>query len=263
MEEDKLSFLRDDKGRFASSVADTQPAPEASVAPPASPPPPQDAPAPATAPTPEAASVQPASVQPPPGYIPIAAVLDEREKRQKFERELEDYRRKYEEATKQPPAPLDPIADPEAFELALQNRIQQVEWNAITTVSLASARRVHGEDKVQQAEAWVQQELARNPHFFQAIRRQPDPYDFVVREHQRSLKMSKIGDEDPETWAEKWAQANGYVKAPTPQAAAGTSAPSPQTAPLPRPSLASAPSAASKPSTVPQGPGAAFDAVFR
>ena len=114
MEEDKLSFLRDDKGRFASTVADTQPAPEASVAPPASPPPPQDAPAPATAPTPEAASVQPASVQPPPGYIPIAAVLDEREKRQKFERELEDYRRKYEEATKQPPAPLDPIADPEA-----------------------------------------------------------------------------------------------------------------------------------------------------
>jgi hypothetical protein len=75
--------------------------------------------------------------------------------------------------------------------------------------------------------------------------------------------MSKIGDEDPETWAEKWAQANGYVKAATPQAAAGTTAPSPQSAPLPRPSLASAPSAASTPSTVPQGPGAAFDAVFR
>jgi len=258
MEDDKLSFLRDDKGRFASNVEDQQPAPEA---PPASPPPPQEAPAPATAPTqPDHASVQPGA--PPPGYIPIAAVLDEREKRQKFERELEDYRRKYEEATKQPPAPLDPIADPEAFEAALQNRIQQVEWNAITTVSLASARRIHGEDKVQAAEQWVAQELQRNPHFFQAIRRQPDPYDFVVRQHQRSLQLSKIGDDDPEAWAQKWAEANGYVKAPA-AAAPGISAPSPQFAPIPKASIASAPSAGGKSPHVPTGPGAAFEAVFK
>lgn len=258
MEDDKLSFLRDDKGRFASSE---QPATEAPP-PPAEPPPPQEAPAPAQVQPPDTASVQPGPATPPPGYIPIAAVLDEREKRQKFERELEDYRRKYEEATRQPPKPLDPIADPDAFDAALRERMEQVEWNAITTVSLASARRQHGDEKVKQAEEWVRSQLAQNPAFYQTIRRQPDPYDFVVREHQRNLRLSKIGDDDPEAWAQRWAEANGYIKAQTQPQPAG-SAPSPQSAPLPRPSLASAPSAASRQPNVPLGPGAAFDAVFR
>ena len=263
MTEDKLSFLddrpRDDAGRFASKSDNSQPAPMTSEPPvsepPASPQPVQEAP------TPEPTLSQPSSGQPQHGFIPIAAVLDEREKRQKFERELEEYKRKYEEVTRKPPQPLDPLADPEAFERQLNERIERVRWDAITNASLVAATRHHGPEKVKAAEEWLQQELQSNPAIWQAIQRQPDPYDFVVSQHQRTLRMAKLGDEDPEAFAQKWAEANGYVKAGQAQAVGGAS-PSQQPT-LPRPSLASAPSAGGKAPNVPVGPGEAFMAVFK
>ena len=259
-EDDKLSFLdqpRDETGRFASKQ-DSQPV---------EPPPPAPEPPAETQPalTPEPAPSQPASasVQPPPGYIPMAAVLDEREKRQKYERELEEMRRKYEEATRKPPQALDPIADPEAFERSLNERIERVRWDAITNASLVAATRHHGPEKVKAAEEWLQQELQQNPGIWQQIQRQPDPYDYVVSQHQRTLRLQKIGDDDPDAYAQKWAEANGYVKAGTqqPQSAGVSGHPQPST--LPRPSLASAPSAGSKSPSVPVGPGEAFNAVFK
>jgi len=259
MTEDKLSFLdqpRDDTGRFASKD-NSQPV----EAPPPASVPPAEQPAPTLEPAPS----QPASapVQPPPGYIPMAAVLDEREKRQKYERELEDMRRKYEEATRRPPQALDPIADPEAFERSLNERIERVRWDAITNASLVAATRHHGPEKVKAAEEWLQSELQNNPGIWQQIQRQPDPYDFVVSQHQRTLRLQKIGDDDPDAYAQKWAEANGYVKAGTQQPqSAGVAGPSPHPAP-PRPSLASAPSAGSRSPQIPTGPGAAFDAVFK
>lgn len=262
MTEDKLAFLdqpRDDAGRFASKSDNSQPAP-------ATPEPPASEPPVTTQPAQEPQAPEPAPSQPsgpPPGYIPIAAVLDEREKRQKFEREVEEYKRKFEEATRKPPQPLDPLADPEAFERQLNERIERVRWDAITNASLVAAIRHHGQEKVKAAEEWLQQELQSNPAIWQVIQRQPDPYDFVVSQHQRTLRLQKIGDEDPETWAQKWAEANGYVKAgQQPQQSAGGAQPSPQPT-LPRPSLASAPSAAGRAPNIPTGPGAAFDAVFK
>ena len=259
MTEDKLSFLdqpRDDTGRFASKD-NSQPV----EAPPPASVPPAEQPAPTLEPAPS----QPASapVQPPPGYIPMAAVLDEREKRQRFERENEELRRKYEEATRRPPQALDPIADPEAFERSLNERIERVRWDAITNASLVAATRHHGADKVKAAEEWLQSELQNNPGIWQQIQRQPDPYDYVVSQHQRTLRLQKIGDDDPDAYAQKWAEANGYVKAGTqqPQSAGVTGHSPPST--LPRPSLASAPSAGGKTSNVPVGPGEAFNAVFK
>jgi hypothetical protein len=265
MTEDKLAFLdqpRDDAGRFASKSEDSQPAPMTSE-PPVSEPPAVTQPV-QEALTPEPTLSQPSSapVQPQPGYIPIAAVLDEREKRQKFERELEEYKRKYEEATRKPPQPLDPLADPEAFERQLNERIERVRWDAITNASLVAATRHHGAEKVKAAEEWLQQELQSNPAIWQAIQRQPDPYDFVVSQHQRTLRLQKIGDEDPEAWAQKWAEANGYTKTSQQQPSAGGASPSPQPT-LPRPSLASAPSAGGRTPNIPTGPGSAFDAVFK
>ncbi len=264
MTEDKLAFLdqpRDDAGRFASKSEDSQPAPMTSE-PPVSEPPAVTQPV-QEAPTTEPTLSQPASapVQPPAGYIPIAAVLDEREKRQKFERELEEYKRREAEAQRKPQQPLDPLADPEAFERQLNERIERVRWDAITNASLVAAVRHHGQEKVKAAEEWLQQELQNNPAIWQSIQRQPDPYDFVVTQHQRNLRIAKLGDEDPEAFAQKWAEANGYVKAGQAQPA-GVAAPSPQPA-LPRPSLASAPSAGGKAPNVPVGPGEAFNAVFK
>ena len=104
-EDDKMPFLerpRDDSGRFASKEAAPvetpapQPAPEPVAAPVETPTPPAEPPA-----------TQNASV--PPGYIPLAQALDEREKRQALQRELDDFRKKFEEATRKPPEPpIDP-----------------------------------------------------------------------------------------------------------------------------------------------------------
>ena len=158
---------------------------------------------------------------------------------------------------------MDPIADPEAFERSLNERIERVRWDAITNASLVAATRHHGAEKVKAAEEWLQGELQLNPALWQTIQRQPDPYDFVVSQHQRTLRLQKIGDEDPESWAQKWAEANGYIKAGTQQPqSAGVAGPSPNPT-LPRPSLASAPSAGGKSPTVPVGPGEAFNAVFK
>jgi hypothetical protein len=255
MTEDKLSFLRDEQGRFAPND-NTQPVDSGPPPAPPVPPEPQGQPAPAS----EPAIVQPGA--PPPGYIPMAAVLDEREKRQKFERELAEYKQRFEELTRKAPETVDPIADPEAYNRHVESLVARAKWDAITSVSYAMARKHHGDDKVKQAEEWVSSELQANPGLWQQIQRQPDPYDFVVSQHQRTLRLSKIGDEEPESWAEKWALANGYTKA-TSQPAADRAGPSPQSAPPPRPSIASAPSAGGKSPHVPTGPGAAFEAVFK
>lgn len=257
MTEDKLSFLdtpRDDQGRFAPK--DTQPVDDSP--PPAEPAPPVADAQPALAP--DTTPVQPSA--PPPGYIPMAAVLDERDKRQKFERELEDYKRRYEELTRKAPEPVDPIADPDAFNRHIEAQVARAKWDAITSVSYSMALRHHGAEKVKQAEEWLAGELQSNPGMWTQVQRQPDPYDFVVSQHQRTMRLQKIGDEDPEAWAQKWAEANGYIKAPS-QPVADRAALSPQSAPIPKASIASAPSAGGKSPHVPTGPGAAFEAVFK
>lgn len=267
MVEDKLAFLdtpRDERGRFASA-AETQPGPVEAQPQPlqGEPPPPVEAqepqqPAPVQQ---QKQIVEP--VQKQPDHIPISALLDEREKRQRYERDVEELRKRLDEATRQPRAPVDPLIDPEAFQRQYEDGLRETEWKLLTKFSHMGAVRQHGAEVVNAAEAWVKDELSANPGFWQTIQSQSDPYDFVVRQHKRHLSLAKIGESDPEAWAEQWAVANGYVKPIQPTQAAVAGAPIPQPTPLPRPSLASAPSAASKSPNVPMGPGASFEAVFK
>lgn len=265
--DDKLSFLdqpRDDGGRFASrqEAAPVDPAPQPEPAQ-VQPPEPVSNPEPIA----EPGNVEPAA-QPtvPPGYIPYAQALDEREKRQASQRDADEWKRKYEEATKKAPEPLDPIADPEGFERQLQDRFRRAEWDATTRVSLGFAVRQHGAETVKAAEEWVKTELQSNPAFFQTIERQSDPYDFVVRQQKISQRNAKLGDEvDIDAAFEKWAAERGYQRTgQAPQSGQSVGAPSPtQTAPLPRPSLATAPAAGLNSSRAPVGDGVAFDGLFK
>ena len=266
MSDEKLAFLdipRDDKGRFAPKESDAAPPPmtlplleaEKEAAPP------QPEPAPQAPPAPPAAPAAPPQTEPP-GHIPIAALLDEREKRQKLERELAEYRRKQEEAAR--PAPtFDPIADPDGFTRSIQEQQAKLRQDTLFETSWLVAMQQHGEDAVQAAEKWLEDELAKNPGFYQTIVRQRHPYDFVVKQHKRSLSVAKLGEDDFETAARKWAEANGYSAA-QPQPAPGAAAPIPQPGtPLPKPSIASVPSAGGSTPKVPMGPGTAFAGVFK
>lgn len=265
IDEDKLAFLdqpRDDQGRFASKTQE----PPAQVEEPA--PPAQEQPAEPVAETPAVQSAEPpaAKATPPEGYIPINAVLDEREKRQALQRELEEFKRKFAEREKQPPAPPpDPIADPEGFQRALDERLAQTQWDATTRISLRFALQSHGAEAVKAAEDWVAEQAQSNPAFIQTIRQQVDPYDFVVKQHKIALRNAKLGDEtDLDAAFEKWAAERGYQKLSEQQPVqSSAAAPSPQSTPLPKPSLATARSAGGTAPRVPMGPGAAFEGVFK
>lgn len=259
-EKDNLSFLdeplRDEQGRFAPR----EPAPAEAPTPPP----------PTTAVPPPAGQPEPAPQAHEPNAEPWkeAKWWDEKEKRQRLERELEDHKRKLAELTQKPQERIDPIIDPEGWEQAQQATLKQREWDLTTKMTRMFAVRQYGPEQVAAAEQWVAQELQTNPGFFMSIEQQDDPYDFVVRSHRRALNAQRLGDDPFETVAEKWARENGYVKLdPSGQPAMPhAGAPSPQLparAPLPRPSIANAPAAApTAKANVMQDEAEAFSEVF-
>src|SRR5262245_51252603 len=108
-------------------AAETQPPPE--------PKPAESAPAeskPAIAeptPTPAPAEGAPQAVPKPPiepGHVPLAAMLDEREKRQRIERDFEAFKKQHQQPPKPPPSPYD---DPDAYARHVDGRLAQLEQN--------------------------------------------------------------------------------------------------------------------------------------
>lgn len=208
------------------------------------------------------AKAEPPTPQVPPGYIPIAAQLDERDKRQKAERDLEALQRKFDEQNAKAEK-LDPLLDPDGYERSINDRINAATWHAITSTTRMMAVRQYGEEAVKAAEGWLKGEIESNPAFFQTIRQQADPYDFVVRSHKRSLILSKFGDKEPEAWAKEWAEANGYSLTPKEGQTPPVAAAPVQQPPAPKPSIAAAASAANATPKVQVGNGVAFDRLFK
>lgn len=266
-EKDNLSFLddppRDEHGRFAprSEPAPADQPPPPPPTPQGPPPAAQPEPAPAAQPTPE----------PHPEPWKEAKWWDEREKRQRLERELEERDRKIAELTQRPQERVDPIIDPEGWERQQQAFLKQREWDITTKMTRTFAVRQYGADAVAAAEAWVKQEYPLDSPkaaiFAEVLTAQDDPYDFLVNEHKRSLSRSKLGDKDPDDYAREWALANWETLAQLRQGGAPPAgSPSPQPParpPLPRPSIASAPAAAAVPkANVMQDEADVFSEVF-
>lgn len=268
MSDDKLAFLDQPRGADGRFATKEEPAPPTLPQLEAEKEPPQPEPAPPAQQEPVAPAAppqQPTREPPPPNYIPLEALLETREKAQKAQREAEEFRRKYEEATRKPAQPIDPIADPDGFYRSVEEQRAKDRQDTLFETSFLIAQQQHGEETVQAAEAWLQEELQRNPGLFQTIARQRHPYDFVVKQHKRSLTVAKLGDDDFETAAKKWAEANGYApqqQQQQPALEAVTPTPQPR-APLPKPSLANAPSAGGSAPKIPVGDGVAFGAVFK
>lgn len=259
MSDEKLSFLnRDEAGRFAPK----EPVPELPQLEAEKPP---QEPAPQVQPEPVVPAAPPQMPKPevPPGHVPLEALLDTREKAQRAQREAEEYKRKFEELTRKPSTPIDPIADPDGFYRSVEEQRAKDRQDTLFETSWLVAQQQHGEEAVKAAEEWLKGELESNPGFFQTIARQRHPYDFVVKQHKRSLSVAKLGEDDFETAARKWAESQGYtLQQQQQQATLDAAAPSPQRTPLPKPSLANAPSAGGAAPKTPTGPGVAFGAMF-
>jgi hypothetical protein len=222
---------RDESGRFAPK-ADQQPEPQAQP----TPEPAQSAPAVQAAPAPVA---QPEPAKAEPGHVPINALLDEREKRQKLEKRLADL----EQQTRQPQNIPSVTDDPEAFAQHQQLLIQQTATNTRFETSELVARQQHGDDPVQKAMDWAMQRSQESPAFAAEYLKQKHPIDWAVRQQKRHALLDDIGD-DPEAYRAKIiAEFQAANPAPQPAPAAAAS-PQPAAAkPAPRPSLASAPTA--------------------
>lgn len=186
--------------------------------------------------------------------------MDERDKRQALEKRIAEF-----EAAKTAPTPIDPLTDPEGFARDFESKVEKAKQDILFDTTHRFAVRQHGEEVVKAAEQWLGTQCQSNPAYFQTVMRQPDPYEFVVKEYKRHQAFAKIGDDDPETWAEKWAREKGYTipeRGPDGKFVAASPAPATPT-PLPKPSLASAPAASGNAPKTPVGEGVAFNAAFR
>jgi len=231
--EQKESRARDEHGRFKAKEEAPAPTPEAK------------APV-ATEPSPPAE--QPANAAPE-GYVPLAALLAERDKWKALEAQIPKP-----QAAPPPvigPAP-DVFADPEGFQAWNDQRIV----NATLNISEVMAREKYGEELVDAAKSWATEQFQTRPGFAQEVLSKPHPYGFAVQQYQMNQSVSQLGG-DPERIKAflAWEQAQSAQ-----QGAAPAVPPPPQERP-PK-SIANAPSAGGT-QHIAVGPGVAFDDTIK
>jgi uncharacterized caspase-like protein len=213
-------------------------------------------------PAPDAPAAPPAASDEKPRDIPITALLDEREKRQAAERELQQLRawrqeqeRKAREAAAQAP---DFYSDPDQRLQFERQQFQASLWNERLNMSEALARDKFGDETVDRARDAFQAAVAQNPALAVELQSSAHPYAFVVNWYKRQAVLAEIGT-DPEAWKAR------QIESIKEQLRQELMAEMQQTQPvLPKPrlpgSLASAPAAGKAGEMAPRG--SAFDAAF-
>ena len=191
-------------------------------------------------PAPEPASQ---AARPEPGHVPLAAMLDERDKRQALERQVADYRAR-DTATAQA------YAQPASFEAQVEARLYTANLGA----SRRFAEREYGKAGVATVHDWAEAKCDADPFFNQQMRSSEDPYEAAIQAYNRERVAAEVSPGDLETFrAWKTLQAQ-------------TSQHSPHTSPavaIPR-SLANAPGNGSQGhGAVPVGEGNAYAGLFR
>lgn len=241
-----LAFLEEDDAPEAAETGSppVEPTPEL-----ANDAPPEPAPQPIEAPQPE-------PQQPPQAaHVPITALLEERERRQRAEQEAQRLQQQF-----QPPELPDPYEDPQGFAQLQEQRWQAQRLSDRLNMSEEMVRTTHGDEVVNAAQQWAMQRFQQTPAFQAEVYAQRNPYGFVVKEYQRAQTLEKLGGADPaqvEAFL-AWRAANQGGATPQP-AAAPAASPTPRPT-APPPSLAAAPSAGGVAVQVEDEP---FDAEFR
>lgn len=190
-------------------------------------------------------------------FIPISALLDEREKRQAETRkreELEQQLQRYQQPQQPEYVPTDPS---EIIQYALAEQ-QRIAFNERLNTSELMARQAHGEEIVSEAQQAFLSAVQQNPMLQQQLQGQIHPYDFVVKWHKQHKLMSEIG-QDPEAWRKAEAE---KIRQQVLAELQGQGVQPVQSSQQPPPSVVGRPAAA-KAGSVPVGPGNAFDSIFR
>jgi hypothetical protein len=190
-------------------------------------------------------------------FVPISALLDERDKRQAETAkriDLEAQLQRYQQPQQPEQIPTDPSG---IIQYALAEQ-QRIAFNERLNTSELMARQAHGEDIVSEAQQAFLAAVGQNPMLQQQLQGQIHPYDFVVKWHKQHKLMSEIG-QDPEAWRKSEAEKIRAQVLAELQGQGVSPAPSSQ---QPPPSVVGRPAAA-RAGTVPVGGGNAFDNLFK
>lgn len=149
--------------------------------------------------------------------VPLAALKEEREKRQALERRMAEFETRMGQAQQSKPqqpqatrAP-DPYEDPEGYNAYVQSTVAQTEWNMRAEMSGQFAEQKHGRETVEAAIAWAQAEGAKDPTLAQRVTLQRSPVEFVVQEYKRSQTLQALGEKSPEDFAREYAEQQGWI----------------------------------------------------
>lgn len=214
----------------------------------------------AEAPQPEQETPEPVEQQQDGRFVPLAAVLDERDKRKALEARVAEYER----IQQQPQARNVPDAfdDPEGYNQYLEQRMGQAMAQQRMDTSYLIATQAYGKESVEKAREWALERGKSNPGFAAELDQQAHPIDWIVQQHKRDGLISQLPTDvsSLDELIEREIAKRG-LSAPV---AAPTGATPQQAAPpvkVPR-SLASQGSGQSDIRHVASGPLSAVDAVF-
>lgn len=204
---------------------------------------------------------EPQHQRPEAGFVPIAAMMDERDKRRALEAQLAEYQR---QQAAQPAAP-DPFDDPQGFAQYQNAQVEQRLTQERFAFSDRFARKEYGAETVDKAVQWAQERAQQDPVFAQSYMRESDPIDWIVQQHKRDSMISQIGNRSMDDFVRDYlAQNPGLISQTAPVAAAPVAVTPQQATPpvkVPR-SLATQGSGPSDVRDVATGALAAVDAVF-
>lgn len=192
--------------------------------------------------------------KPDPGFVPITVVLDERDKRQRAEAELAQFRA----AQQQPQAIPDRYEDPDAHDAYQEQKVQAALYQQNLRWSARIAASEHGKETVDQAMEWGRQRCDADPYFNAKVAASEDPVGFAVSEWKREQIAAQVTPDDFAQF-QAWKAAQAQLQNPAPQQTAATPTPSRSVPPR---SLASAPSAGGVMSEVVQSDDEIFEETF-
>lgn len=185
-------------------------------------------------------------------FVPIGAMLDERDKAKEYKAKMEELERKL--AANEPKEPVpDALDDPEGFQKHIQSEAQRQAQQVRFELSEDMAIAKHGNELVEKANEWAMQKAQANQGFKNDILTSRNPYEFIVSEYNRDSRANSVTDSDWEQF-QQWKAAQSQIS-PVDETKREQSTPPPQ-------SLAGAPSAGGV-AHVATGAGAAFDDIFK
>ncbi len=146
-------------------------------------------PAPEPVATPEPEPEQPAEKRE--GFVPIAAMLDERDKRKAAEAERLALQEQLK--TRETPQTIpDPFDDPEGYHQQQQAQLQQALTAQRFQTSELIAKQAHGAEAVDAAAIWAEDKAKADPSFAARYMREAHPIDWIVQQHKRDGLVSQI-----------------------------------------------------------------------